>query len=93
MFFTLAASEGLGPILGLWLVDKGTKWVARAGQSLSTVYYDCDAEYVEVGWEDTRSDTRNPASPSAVTIVETSIKLLVRRDNEVKELKDGGECV
>ncbi|KAM0541893.1 hypothetical protein ACHAPJ_013039 [Fusarium lateritium] len=50
----------------LWLIDKNTQWIARPGRNLSTVYHDCDGEYVEIDWRDTRSDTRKSASRGAV---------------------------
>lgn len=41
---------------GLWLVDKSVYWRAEPDRDYSTVFYDCDGEYVEIGWDDTYSD-------------------------------------
>ncbi|KAF4966972.1 hypothetical protein FSARC_5411 [Fusarium sarcochroum] len=51
----------------LWLIDKSARWIARPGQDLSTVYHDCDSEYVEISCKDTRSGTTKYASRGAVT--------------------------
>ncbi|KAF4457240.1 hypothetical protein F53441_804 [Fusarium austroafricanum] len=42
-----------------WLIDKNVSWVTRPGLDLgrATVYRDCDGDYVEVHWDDTRSGT------------------------------------
>lgn len=45
----------------LWILDKDTPWVRSPDQDLYTVYYDCEDAYVEVAWEDTRSDTTSEA--------------------------------
>ncbi|KAJ4198764.1 hypothetical protein NW767_008755 [Fusarium falciforme] len=41
---------------GLWLVDKSVHWWAEPDRDYSTVFYDCDGEYVAIGWDDTYSD-------------------------------------
>ncbi|KAM0541892.1 hypothetical protein ACHAPJ_013038 [Fusarium lateritium] len=41
----------------IWIIDKTTHWVKTGEHDLRTVYHDCDDEYVEVGWFDTRSET------------------------------------
>ncbi|RSM12633.1 hypothetical protein CEP52_002415 [Fusarium oligoseptatum] len=105
----------------LWIVDKSVHWRAQPGRDYSTVFYDCDYEYVEIGWHHTCRDPSGAGKgKGSVTnfirklarlcnwyytdfgpgdlspgyhdelidrfSVKKSIKLLARRDNQVKRL-------
>ncbi|RTE85413.1 hypothetical protein BHE90_000125 [Fusarium euwallaceae] len=105
----------------LWIVDKSVHWRAQPGRDYSTVFYDCDYEYVEIGWHHTCRDLSGAGKgKGSVTnficklarlcnwyytdfgpgdlspgyhdelvdrfSVKKSIKLLARRDNQVKRL-------
>ncbi|KAH7245427.1 hypothetical protein BKA59DRAFT_544702 [Fusarium tricinctum] len=108
----------------LWIIDKSTPWLRSTDQDIHTVYYDCKHAYVEIAWEDTRSDTTKQARyglasefiedlsflgqddynsyrfraemsrlsnsylNTAEFDVKDAVKLLVRRDNEVKQFTD-----
>ncbi|RSL48364.1 hypothetical protein CEP54_012962 [Fusarium duplospermum] len=104
----------------LWIVDKSVYWRAKPDRDYSTVFYDCDGEYVEVSWWDTCRDPSGAGKgkgPVTCFIrklaslcdwhyadfgrgdwgpgyhdeliprfsVRRSIKLLARRDNQLKQ--------
>ncbi|RSL72902.1 hypothetical protein CEP53_000983 [Fusarium sp. AF-6] len=102
----------------LWIVDKSVHWQAEPDGDYSTVFYDCDHEYVEISWYHTCRDPSGAGKgKGSVTnfirklarlcdryytdfgdwspgyhdelidrfSVKKSVKLLVRRDNQIRE--------
>ncbi|KAH6949218.1 hypothetical protein DER45DRAFT_650097 [Fusarium avenaceum] len=42
------------PEPSLWIIDDSVGWVASREQKFSPVYRDCDGDYVQINWYDTR---------------------------------------
>ncbi|CAJ0552328.1 Ff.00g063070.m01.CDS01 [Fusarium sp. VM40] len=86
------------PKPSLWIIDDSVSWVAKGEQTYTPVYRDCDGEYVQIDWEDTRGDgakgdvTRFFGCLSDILDYDNDffsfktkeiVKLLVRKDNEI----------
>ncbi|KAF5581157.1 tetracycline resistance [Fusarium pseudocircinatum] len=40
----------------LWLIDDNVRWIARSREKCSAVWRDLEGEYVEINWDETRSN-------------------------------------
>ncbi|SPJ74988.1 related to tetracycline resistance proteins [Fusarium torulosum] len=95
------------PEPSVWIIDDSVGWVASREQNFRPMYRDCDGDYVQINWDDTRcnggrghvahfmeflSDVLDSDDDIFPFETKKIVKLLVRKDNQLsRELEEDFE--
>jgi hypothetical protein len=95
------------PEPSVWIIDDSVGWVASPDKNSSPVYRDCDGDYIQINWDDTRcnggrgdvalfmdslGDVLDDEDDYLPFETKKIVKLLVRKDNQLsRELEEDYE--